>query len=349
MSNYGRWGGGRVPYGDQPERHEFEVDGKTVGGFHLVRDPAVAPIARRMALDAITGKGILTIARELNADGIRSPLGREWRDNSVRRVLVSPALMGYVTKMEGPNGNVVTVRRGRDGQPVKFTEDPILTPDEWHSLQDSLSGRSRAGSRRKRDTSPTAVPALCRDCDAKMYGYRRRQHASKGNAYHCKNCGLSVRLERLESFAEATLLDAVGDETVLEPHRIAGSDFSAEIVRLERRAERLRSELDAEYDADLESAVHKIEARIAEILSGPYEPDRIEWRPSDPPVSVADFWASLDTSSRNKFLREGVIRLDAYREGEQVKLTFRSHYSADMRPLGGELHEGWNDVATEAA
>lgn len=305
ISDAGRWGGGRIPFGYVPVKRD--------DGWYLVQDGINAPIAKRMVSDAIDGKGLNTIARELNSAGILSPLGREWRDNSVRRVLISPALIGQVVQMRK---NDVTVRRGRDGKPITFTDQPLITDEQWSKLQDALKIRARHRGQAQARHLLWHV-AYCRNCsvpcddelpclthDVTLYGHRRIKNQAKGNFYACKQCGTATRLERLEDYVTRKVLDSYGSRLYLEQVTIQGDDHSAEIIKLERRAERLRNELDAEYDADLEQAIRNIEAKLAELISGPHEPDRVVWRPVQPETTVAQHWAQLDTIGRNKFLRD---------------------------------------------
>jgi hypothetical protein len=100
---------------------------------------------------------------------------------------------------------------------------------------------------------------------------------------------------------------------------IRGADHSAEIIKLERRAERIRRELDEEYDEDLERSVIKAEKRVAELLAT-VEPDRIILRPAEPRVTVAEHWDSLDVMGRNKFLRDWHVVTHADREGSDISL-----------------------------
>jgi DNA invertase Pin-like site-specific DNA recombinase len=342
----GRWDGGRFPYGYAP------VGSK--GNYRLALDETTAPIARRMVADAINGKGLLTIAKELNATGIPSPLGREWRDNAVRRVLVSPALMGYVTRMIGPHNNIVTVLRDDQGQPVKFTDNPLITEDQYRKLQDSIKARARSrGEPQARHLLWGVV--LCRNCsepcgdqhpcaehDVKLYGARRVKNPTKGNYYRCKrNCGVTLRLELLEDHAEEFVLSQYGDSEQLEPVTIPGDDHSVVIARLERRAERLRSELDEDYDPDLERSIRTIEGKVAALKSAPHQPERVKWMPVVPAITVAENWARIDTEGRNKFLRTYGIRFYADRQGITSYGAYVLGTTGRGQPVPLELVSPW--------
>ncbi len=365
LSDQGRWDGGRIPYGYRPvQRHITDDFGRSRTAWFLVKDDdGTALVAGRMVDDAFAGKSSRAIAADLNAEGVTTSLGREWHDNAVRRVLTSPALAGYVVKMEG---NRQTVRRDRNGQPIRFTDHPIISEERWRDLQDALNSRGRRRGQPQARHMLWDV-AFCRNCsqpcedelpcakhDVKLYGQRRVKHAEKGNHYWCKRCGFMIELEFLEQYVEWRLLKEAGRKPMMEPKTIRGSDHSAEIIKLERRIERLRMELDTEYDEDLERSIHKAEARVAELMHGPHEPDRIELRPVEPPVTVSEHWASLKTpKDPNEYLRGTITTFYVDKEGAMgqlgwMELDNRDIQFTDLRRMMRKLRvphiETWDEV-----
>jgi DNA invertase Pin-like site-specific DNA recombinase len=321
-SDLGQWDGGRVTFGYRPEQRSFNDDyGRPRKGWFLVKDAeGTALIAERMVDMAFAGMSNKAIAAKLNEEGIPTAIGRQWRDSAVRRVLHSPSLAGFVVKMEGPSTNkhVQTIRRDRDGKPIRFLPDSeaILTEERWLDLQDVLATRARIlGGPQARHMLWDV--AFCRNCsqecedelpcpehDVRLYGARRIKHQDKGNRYWCKQCGYSIILEDLERYIEWELLREVGDHSLMEPRTIRGGDYSAEIIRLERKIERWRMDLDSEYDEDLEKLILKSEDRVAELTDGPREPDRVELHPVEPHTTIAQYWASLETpKDKNNYLR----------------------------------------------
>ena len=101
----------------------------------------------------IAGKGFAAIAAELNERGIPAPRGGKWNATTVSKILNSPMLLGHVVVMNGETGvkgmpgykkgQIVATRRGKDGQPIMFTDEPLIDQDTWDLLQDA----NRAGSR----------------------------------------------------------------------------------------------------------------------------------------------------------------------------------------------------------
>jgi DNA invertase Pin-like site-specific DNA recombinase len=337
ISDAGRWGGGRIRYGYMPVcvchglRRCAEPEHTT--GWRLIQDHAASRIVLGMVDDAIDGKSFSDIARRLQAEGVQTAQGGKWRETTVERILKSPALIGQ--EIRTPKG-VVTVRRGRDGKPVIFTDKPILTEDKYRLLQDALATRSRhrgqAQARHvlwhvgycRKCSQPCDHEAPCLVHGVPLKGMRQpNKRISHAGYYTCKNygqCHTQMRIDTLEEMLAYDLLEKAGHRDLLERRITRGEDFSAEIIKLERRAERFRRELDEEYDEDLERSIIKIEKRIAELLSADPEPDRMTLQPVEPRVTVAQYWDSLDEMGRNKFLRDWGVAMYADRDGADISL-----------------------------
>jgi site-specific DNA recombinase len=335
IGDAGRWGGGHVRFGYMPVcvchgiRRCPEPEHTT--GWHLVQDPATSTAVRGMVNDFIDGVGYTEIARRLIASGVPSAQGRTWRATGVRYLLKSPTLMGL--EIQKPRNNVVVIRRDRQGSPVRFTDNPILTADQFRDLQNVIKERAhnrgaglvnhllwRVAYCRTCSVSCDDARRPCTTHDVKLNGARQKNTPHPGY-YVCSNyheCHQLVYIEDLESAVVDNMLERYGSRLQLERAVIAGDDHSAEIIKLERRAERLRAELDQEYDEDLARSVTKAEQRLAELLAGPAEPDRVVMRPVEPHITVAEHWAGLDTLGRNKFLRDWHVIAYADRQGKDI-------------------------------
>jgi len=135
----GKWTGKR-PYGFRV------IDGR------LVRHPDEAPVVRRIVSDFLNGASLVQIARDLNDADIpssgaakaadmraqgresRTRLGVTWAKETVRVVLINPALIGW----RAHNGQVVL---DPDGEPVSFGES-IITPGERARVLAALQRRT---------------------------------------------------------------------------------------------------------------------------------------------------------------------------------------------------------------
>lgn len=301
----GRWNGGRFPYGYAPSGHD--------GNWRLVQDDVTSKVALRMINEALAGKSLNAIAAGLNDDGIPSPLGRKWRDTAVRRILTSPALTGQTVKMKG---SVLTVRRDRDGQPVTFTDEPLITSEKQDELKRVMATRARSrGAPQARHLLWDV--AFCPVCKGKLYGHRHLSNA-KQNYYQCRNClGVNARLEKLDAAVESFLLSQWGDRVLETLKVVKGDDHSAEIARLEAKAERWREDLAEEHTEGLASDLEALEGRI-DALRRKREPDRAEWVPVATGETVAAYWARSDSTARNALLRLSGYRAIASKDGSVI-------------------------------
>jgi transcriptional regulator with XRE-family HTH domain len=144
-----------------------------------------------MVQQRIAGRGFSAIAGELNERSIPAPRGGKWNATSVSKILTSPLLLGHVVVLKGETGvkgtqgyekgRVVATRRGKDGQPVMFTDEPLIDQKTWDDLQEANKAGSRArGQAQSRHMLYRVL--FCRSCSprpfssetaVRMYGSRR--------------------------------------------------------------------------------------------------------------------------------------------------------------------------------
>ena len=278
-----------------------------------------------MVEDALRGSDCQKIADRLNAEGAPTPRGGgTWRANSVRRILISPSLMGHAVKMVD---GVITTRRDRNGQPISQTDEPLIDQEHYQRLQHALAHRSRHRGQPQARHLLWRV-AWCGDCGGKLNGHRYSD-ARRPAFYDCKASCIRIDLEDLERHVTETMLDNSGDRVVLEERLVPGDDQAPLIRKLEAKAERLRTELaDDPGDDDLARSLARAEERISE-LRGQHVPDTYEWVPRADGMRVRALWASLDTPERNKMLRDwGVsVTLSDSKDTMTLKLGVVDPYS----------------------
>jgi hypothetical protein len=302
-----------------------------------------------MVQQRIQGKGFSAIADELNKRGIPSPRGGKWVATTVRKILTSSALLGHEVEMKGATGvkgtpsykrgHIVATRRDKDGQPISFTDEPLIDRETWDQLQAAIKVGSKArGQAQSRHMLYRVL--FCRSCSpepfnpttsVRMYGSRR--HTGTHSAYYtCKSCGLNIRLDRIEAYMEAIVLSKAGERVLLEKRIVHGDDHAAAISRLEKAAERRRELLaDDPGDEDMARSLAATEAQLVELRNKPHEPDTLEWREADSRIKVAKHWESLDTAGRAKFLRDWEVSCLADREVVEVRLGWLEIYSDTFR------------------
>jgi hypothetical protein len=326
-----------VPFGYQPRcdchgSHRCPLPEHTTG-WHLFQGEH-AGIERWMVQQRISGKGFSAIAAELTAMGIPTSRGKgEWRGTAVQKILTSPILLGRQIEMRD---GVMTVRRGKEGQPVMFTDEPLVDGETWDLLERAIRAGSRArGLPQSRHLLYRVL--FCRACSPRPFShgtavlmYGNRRHTGAGTYghtkdhreyYNCKSCGLNIRLDKVEPLIEAFIMHEVGNRVLLERRIVHGDDHAAAIARLERSAERRRQLLsDDPHDEDMARSLAAMEAQIDDLRRRPHEPDQTEWREVQSGITVAQHWASLDTGGRAQFLRDWEVTALAHRNGAEITL-----------------------------
>jgi site-specific DNA recombinase len=173
--------------------------------------PTEARLVRKAAEDVIAGVGLLEICRRWNAAGVRTVRGNEWDHRSLRKLLKGPRLAGWRVHQG-------VVARDAAGREVRGVWEPILTQDDYDSLQAALSGRSgRSGGRRGARRYLLSGVVRCGRCGHRMYGTT----TAKGHAYTCRGGQGSDNSHTISIAGAAT--DEVVAEVVAARLRQAGA------------------------------------------------------------------------------------------------------------------------------
>jgi site-specific DNA recombinase len=232
IAKAGRWGGGFRGFG-------YSAD-------HLTLNEGEADLLRDAARRIIAGESAGAIAREWNAVGVRTVLGKKWNGLAIRRILKSPAITG----LRQHHGRVVAVA----------VWPAIIDRVTWEAVRRAIASRPEAKvGPPPRDYLLTGGLAICGLCGAAL---RARPRADKVRSYVCvaeerrdgfRPCG-GVRCvaKPLEDLIFEELLAAM-DEAGLE--RAMQFDMADEVAH--------QSELLAVL-ADTEHKLAQIEERYLE-------------------------------------------------------------------------------------
>jgi DNA invertase Pin-like site-specific DNA recombinase len=193
--------------------------------------PAEAALIGEM-LDAVIvdGKSGNAIANDLNARGILTKKGNQWRAGSVLQLVRSPRLVG----LRSYHGAVMV---DDDGLPVRGKWEPLVTMDRWKTACDVLDSRRsetidargvrRVEGRGRRSLFSGLV--WCQTCGLPMARtsktYPERTHRRTGEVlpkqkvprWTCNRaagvdgCRRSINAEPMESWVVAQVLAVAGD------------------------------------------------------------------------------------------------------------------------------------------
>jgi hypothetical protein len=271
----------------------------------LVVDPALAPYVPEVYRLAIEGRSLRAIADYLTAAGVptetltRHGRGGQWNEGVVRNILANDTYSGTHTRQcaECGGSHDLTV--------------PVLVDEATQArARKALSSRQR-GTKGGAGGRPSAAPAmlvpLCDACGIAMYRIVTLVKGHRYEHYYCKTrtsggrrvgCGLVVRCDRADAFADAVL--SANDESEIEIERV-------------RRSERAAFEADDdEKMAELRQQRRALEAELATT-----EAERVRTVPARDPetgeiLTIGAVWSKLDPAARRGWLK---------RRGIEVRLS----------------------------
>jgi hypothetical protein len=242
----GDWIGGPIPDGYVPD-----------GAKGLRLDPVRAPVIRRIFERAIEGIACAVIARELNADGLRTKGGGPWTRRRIQDTLANAVYAGLLVRWRGSSRE--QRRPGRHPALVTAQEFALVAE---HARRRDMAAAGRAAGGRPSRRFLLATLARCSRCGGRMYSRTstyRRKDGTRARVYQC------AQMVDGTGLCDAPPVPAAAvDAQVLErlPRFVAAAeDWLRELGSDRQRAEGLAR-------ADLERAerdVHDRRARVASL------------------------------------------------------------------------------------
>ena len=145
----------------------------------LVQEPESAAILKSFYEQSVKGLSTTSIARKANACGSKSPSGKKWFYNTIRRMLMNPLYMGKI--------NV-------DGRLIKCidVDDPIISEQVYFKVLRQFESRMGIKSNRAKSTGGLASGiARCGLCGYAMFHH----HATAGDVYKRYTCSMKTSFE----------------------------------------------------------------------------------------------------------------------------------------------------------
>ncbi|MFI6471816.1 recombinase family protein [Streptomyces sp. NPDC050516] len=312
----GRYAGGLPPYGYKP------VPRETGEGWTLAPDPERVEVIETMVRMLRDGYSPHAIAAQLNADEVmtprdwndarqgRTPKGRKWIGQTVKRLLLSPSLIGH-QEHDG-----VTVR-DRNGVPVMITSSTIHTRQERAEIQAALDERPTGAKGDRKDTGALLLGVLhCAGCKGRMYrvpahGYTVYVCRTRTRGQECA-APAAIKTEWAEEYARERFLLAIGDVPVVERVSHPGYDPGPELDEIEAELRDLYATKDARRSrvgrAVWQEQVEALERRAEALEAIPVEDAWVELLPTG--RTIGDHWHEGDDRDRRLLMIDQRVRME---------------------------------------
>jgi len=186
------------------------------------------------------GMGIRLIARRLNEEGLKTRRGGNWSMVSIRDILRNRVYLGTYSRF---------------GVKVPGSHTPLVTQDDFRTVQDRLGARRTSHAPRVASQFLLSGMAHCGHCGNKLIGVSRKQSWERRSGervsnsyryYQCESrtnqsvCGYHTRrADELEAQVRALLSDMFAAGNVFPQ----AGDEAAVLAEREQERDRLRSRL----------------------------------------------------------------------------------------------------------
>lgn len=211
----------------------------------LVIEPGEAEIVRRIFREYLSGKGVVTIANRLNADGIVTRYGNQWHKRSVTCVLLNYAYTGNLLLQTTFRENHLTKRSlPNDGQLPKYhakgTHEPIISMADFSAAQAEMEKRSAKHAPKGKNCTaryPFSGMIVCGNCGKH---YRRKVTAS-GPVWICSTFNQQGKAACLsKQIPEAELLTMTADMALSDLTEICAENGNRLVFRFRDGSESVK-------------------------------------------------------------------------------------------------------------
>lgn len=216
------WGGSRLGYRFQNGR--------------LVVCPNEAETVRRIYREFLSGKGVDTIANGLNADGIPTIWGYEWRNNGVLSILRNYYYTGNMILQQYYCDDHISKKcRPNNGQMPKYhvadSHEAIVSMETYEAVQRELERRSAQFAPKGKDYNakyPYSGLIVCGNCGKK---YRRKvTHA--GPVWICSTYNTKGKAVCASKAIPEEILNKLTADIVIEDLAVIRAEAENQLVFL---------------------------------------------------------------------------------------------------------------------
>lgn len=271
-------------------------------------DAERAAVIRRIYGLYLSGMGIRTIARTLNAEDVPTSTGKSWNDAQVRQVLTRPA---YAARC---------VHKGEVVGPGEWPA--IINPEDFDRVQARLkandTGAVRTGSRGRL----LSAVARCSKCGGKMHVGHDRNHRK---VYQCRERYCVSRDQvKLDEYVSAVIVsvlaDPVASTALTERPTPEVDEATAELAALRQQLEDatdqfINREISAttlgRIEAGLTPCIRAAEAEIRRAL--------VPVKVDVPAEGVAEWWTDLPADQRRTIVGALVASVEVLPTGKGTR------------------------------
>lgn len=275
-------GNGRPRYG---YRYEANNGRKPRAGRDRVKDEITSKVVVRIFKAIADKRSIRSIAAELTADGIPTPMGkRVWNTKAISMIIRDPSYKGDAfqtdhhislnIKARSKSGKTYTKRVKGTPKSVGESTPAIVEVELWNTANEQLGKRYKPPLASLQCSTWLRGRISCGNCGSRMYLEKRPSGqwiASCGNGRRGSKCWTSAKLSTCEATAWDTLRSGVNhpdlirnsllfekDSTDLDMIEATISNYDKDRRALEARKARVLDHLEVEDDAD---AIDDLRAR----------------------------------------------------------------------------------------
>ena len=221
--------------------------GYDIQNGRYVPDPDTAPALKKIFTDYANGKGMRTIAMELNDAGLRTRRGNRFENRTIKYILQNPVYIGKIRWT--PTGRADHRIGSDDTLIIDGTHEPLIDIETWQNVQNKLAAVKRTKYMRSTDPKePFMLQGLvrCSACGATLT--QSAGHTSlQCYAYAHGRCSVShgISIRRLNDMF-LTLLenaDLTGEFKIAPaaPEKPKQKEDTAQfIAREQRKLDRIR-------------------------------------------------------------------------------------------------------------
>lgn len=189
-SKKGLYVGSIAPYGYNRKKLKGEK------GFKLIINPKEAEVIKTIFnLYLNENMGTTNIANYLNNLKIKPRKNNKWTASSIRNILQSPSIKGYITwnkrksEKKLQDGNIITTRPiNKNHILVKGIHQPIIDEETWNKVSNKIKSQKTPKTKAQTKVqNPLAGLIICSKCHKKMI---RRPHKEYPDSLICptKEC-----------------------------------------------------------------------------------------------------------------------------------------------------------------